>query len=387
MALVLACSSGLEGLDRTGVSPEELLAGTGLGATPGMSAPVADNEVLAVSAAMRAFLDEHVHPRAADQVKLHELIDAIINTKTFALEFDDRTRTASEAFERRTGNCLSFSNLFVAMAREVGLAASFQEVDLPPDWSIDRDVFVLNRHVNVRVDLDPVGVHVVDFNIDDFRASYATREISDTRARAHYYNNMGVEAMQAGGAATAVAYFRKPLNLMEVDSRLRAYLGEDAESLIDGRVLVVGQDLQTRLADRLARFQQDDVARNDLARRNLDRLAGAAHPDRRHGQPPQRRHGPLGAVLLEEPQNGEQHHDGENGGGFDELAQKRRNRPGGHQDQHHGCGELLGEHAPGPFAAALPEFIRAVGPQPFCGGSGLQTGFGAGPGFHNRGGG
>jgi len=211
MALVLASSSGLEGLDRTGISPEELLAGTGLGATPGMSAPVADEQVLAVTAEMRAFLDEHVHQKAADQVKLHELIEAIITAKTFALEFDDRTRTASEAFERRTGNCLSFSNLFVAMAREVGLKASFQEVDLPPDWSLDKDVFVLNRHVNVRVDLDPLSDHVVDFNIDDFRASYTTREISDDRARAHYFNNMGVESMQAGDAATAVAFFRKAL--------------------------------------------------------------------------------------------------------------------------------------------------------------------------------
>ena len=211
MALVLACSSGLEGLDRTGVSPEELLAGTVLGANPGMSAPVTDQQVLAVTPEMRAFLDEHVHPRAADQVKLHELIDAIINTKTFALEFDDRTRTASEAFEHRTGNCLSFSNLFVALAREVGLKASFQEVDLPPDWSLNKDVFVLNRHVNVRVDLDPLSDHVVDFNIDDFRASYTTREISDDRARAHYFNNMGVESMQTGDAASAVAYFRKAI--------------------------------------------------------------------------------------------------------------------------------------------------------------------------------
>lgn len=211
MALVLASSSGLEGVDRTEISPEELLAGAVLGASPGMSAPVTDEQVLAVTPEMRAFVDDHVHRKAADQIKLRELIEAIINTKTFALEFDDRTRTASEAFERRTGNCLSFSNLFVAMAREVGLAASFQEVDLPPDWSLDKDVFVLNRHVNVRVDLDPLGVHVVDFNIDDFRASYETRTISDTRARAHYYNNMGVQSMQAGDTAAAVAYFRKAL--------------------------------------------------------------------------------------------------------------------------------------------------------------------------------
>jgi DNA-binding response OmpR family regulator len=60
-----------------------------------------------------------------------------------------------------------------------------------------------------------------------------------------------IDAKQFG----AVAYFRKPLKLMEVDSRIRAFLGEDAQFLIDGRVLVVGGALMERLADRLARFQ------------------------------------------------------------------------------------------------------------------------------------
>jgi len=211
VVLALACTGLTEGVERADIPPDELLAGTALGVPPEASAPVTDEEVLAVNAEMRAFLDEHVHPKAADQVKLRELIEAIITTETFNLQFNDRTRTASEAFRLRTGNCLSFSNLFVAMAREVGLKATFQEVDLPPDWSLDKDVFVLNRHVNVRVDLSPLGVHVVDFNIDDFRASYTTREISDTRARAHYFNNMGVESMQAGDAATAVACFRKAI--------------------------------------------------------------------------------------------------------------------------------------------------------------------------------
>lgn len=60
-----------------------------------------------------------------------------------------------------------------------------------------------------------------------------------------------IDAKQHG----AVAYFRKPLKLTEVDSRLRGFLGEDARFLIDGRVLVVGQGLMERLGARLARFQ------------------------------------------------------------------------------------------------------------------------------------
>ncbi|MFB3819145.1 MAG: hypothetical protein ACE147_15885 [Candidatus Methylomirabilales bacterium] len=42
---------------------------------------------------------------------------------------------------------------------------------------------------------------------------------------------------------------------MDVDSRLRTFLGEDARSLIDGRLLVVGPALLAKLEPRLARFQ------------------------------------------------------------------------------------------------------------------------------------
>ena len=59
--------------------------------------------------------------------------------------------------------------------------------------------------------MGPSDAHVVDFNIDDFKASYTTRTISDARARAHYFNNMGVEHMQAGESEKALAYFREAI--------------------------------------------------------------------------------------------------------------------------------------------------------------------------------
>jgi CheY-like chemotaxis protein/anti-anti-sigma regulatory factor len=70
-----------------------------------------------------------------------------------------------------------------------------------------------------------------------------------------------VEAKQYG----AVAYFRKPLRLMEIDSQLRAFLGEDATSLIAGRVLVVGEELEARVASRLSRFQVQGCQASEVA--------------------------------------------------------------------------------------------------------------------------
>ncbi len=160
---------------------------------------------------MRDFLDGHVTRSAARVPRLRQLAYAIIGGDAFRLEYDETTRTASQTFRARKGNCLSFSSMFVAMARHVGLDAGYQEVDVPPDWSFKDDVFVLNRHVDVLVDLGQDGEHVVDFNMDDFRTSYDRRRISDARALAHFCNNLAVERMQAGDTASALPYFRRAI--------------------------------------------------------------------------------------------------------------------------------------------------------------------------------
>lgn len=211
VALSLAWVSGSARCEGAEVTGADVLAGTALDVAQESPRIVDGVDVLAVSDEMRDFVKANVHRRNTDQVRLQELIDAIINQRTFGLTFDGTTRTASETFTLRKGNCLSFSNLFIAMARSVGLDARYQEVDIPPDWTLDNDVFVLNKHVNVRIGLGSVDDRVVDFNIDDFRTSYDTRTISDARARAHYYNNIGVERMQAGDTAAAFACFRRAI--------------------------------------------------------------------------------------------------------------------------------------------------------------------------------
>jgi Flp pilus assembly protein TadD len=101
--------------------------------------------------------------------------------------------------------------MFVAMAREAGLKVYFQEVDIPPDWSMQGDIYVLSRHMNVYVDLGYHGEHIVDFNIDDFRSTYDRTKVSDERALAHFYSNRGVERFQAGDKVEAFLFFRQAI--------------------------------------------------------------------------------------------------------------------------------------------------------------------------------
>jgi Flp pilus assembly protein TadD len=193
------------------ITPDELLSDSLLGTGEGAAVHVTANEVLGLSPEMREFLANHVNRRGSGKVKLHNLVTAVIDSGTFGLEYDDTTRSAAETFRLRRGNCLSFSMMFLVLARHVGLDARFQEVEVPPAWTLDNETFVLNRHINVYLDLGMEGTRVVDFNIGDFRSSYPMRRISDSRGLAHYCNNVGVERMNAGDTAAAFAHFRTAL--------------------------------------------------------------------------------------------------------------------------------------------------------------------------------
>ena len=257
---------------------------------------------------MRDFLDAHVERRGTDVLKLSQLVSAIMNQRTFGVAYDATTHTAAETFHLRRGNCLSYSNMFVAMARYVGLHAEYQEVDVPPDWTLDKDTYVLNQHVNVHVELLPGGQRVVDFNIGDFRSSYEMRTISDARALAHYYNNIGVERMQAGDIGSALACFRTAI--VDHDSEFSPawtnlgtlYLRSDhltqaraayLQALrVDSGDMVAMSDLARlyeRLGDRrradelkkkvihhrwLNPYYRYELAREDYAARNFDQAIG-----------------------------------------------------------------------------------------------------------------
>lgn len=209
VSLVLGCAGGPWRRERVAITPDELLAGAPLGVPSDLPALAAWEQVLEVNAEMEAFAAAHVDRTAGRARRLRQLTAALVDATTFGLEYDETTRTAAATFRARRGNCLSFSSMFVAMARHVGLDAHFQEVDTPPDWSQKDETFVLNRHVNVLVDLGPEGEQMVDFNLGDFRTSYDRRRIPDSRALAHHCNNLAVQRMQEGDTAAALSSFRR----------------------------------------------------------------------------------------------------------------------------------------------------------------------------------
>jgi len=168
-------------------------------------------DVLELSPLMIEFLDRWVDQNQGEYFRLRSLLYAIMGDGTFELVYEAKTRTAQETFLDQRGNCLSFTNMFIAMARYLNLNASFQEVVVPPDWSLQNETLVLSKHINVHLDMRTTEDQVVDFNNYDFRSSYEMEDVSDNRGRAHYFNNIGVERMLEGDTPLAFANFRESI--------------------------------------------------------------------------------------------------------------------------------------------------------------------------------
>jgi tetratricopeptide (TPR) repeat protein len=168
-------------------------------------------DMIEMTPEMMAFVDSYVGDAQNRYTRMKRLVYAVMGEGKFELIYDDKTRTAQETFHDARGNCLSFTNMFIAMVRYVDIHAEYQEVDIPPDWSLVGQSFLFSQHVNVLVDLGVGERRIVDFNIFDFHVMYEKRLISDARARAHYFSNIGVDHMFKGDTAQAYANFRQAL--------------------------------------------------------------------------------------------------------------------------------------------------------------------------------
>ena len=65
---------------------------------------------------------ERISGPGSDSERLKRLQSALLDRKAYAFEYDTvATFTASEAFAMRRGNCVSFTNLFIAFGRAIGI--------------------------------------------------------------------------------------------------------------------------------------------------------------------------------------------------------------------------------------------------------------------------
>jgi len=164
---------------------------------------------LAMSTEMKQFVDNQIGERSFGEDKAWKLAYASLDPWLLDFDYDPHvTLTAKEAFRTRRGNCLAFSNMFVAMARYAGLNAWYREVEIDPEWDSRDDTLLVSLHVNAAT-RDRGQEYVIDVSRRKAREGERHRKISDLEAQAQFYNNLGANAIVKNDLPMAHAYFRK----------------------------------------------------------------------------------------------------------------------------------------------------------------------------------
>ena len=179
---------------------------------------VPDVDVLAVDEAMQTFVGQRVAKGRSAAVRLRRLVDELADGGFFDGFYDaHRTQTASETFHSKRGNCLSYTNMFVALARASGIGAQYQIVDVPPVWDASAGMLIRNKHINVVVSgrgLELVGApdRTIDFNEQWIENDeFGRAAVSDVYALSLFDANLAVEALRQDKMRLGFAHLKKAI--------------------------------------------------------------------------------------------------------------------------------------------------------------------------------
>jgi Flp pilus assembly protein TadD len=175
-------------------------------------------EIFALSPAMKRFAATTLRERVQRDGLREGLFNAIKHELT--LDYDAaRTRTAAEAFEARSGNCLSLVLLTAAFARHLDIPIEYQAVYGVETWSRDKGIAFLNGHVNLLLGWGGDGPDpharrdlIVDFVPEFQNRDFLVRRIAEATVIAMFLNNRAAELLSIGDLRAAYWWARAALH-------------------------------------------------------------------------------------------------------------------------------------------------------------------------------
>jgi tetratricopeptide (TPR) repeat protein len=167
--------------------------------------PMKANDIFVADKAMQQFIATEIVSQLRSTSHQRALFNALYSKAQLRLEYDSSyTRTASEAFAARSGNCLSLVIMTAALAKEMGLSVQYQKVLTKEDWSRSGGLYFASGHVNVvlgkkRFDeknhLDQNYQMTIDFLPPQDTASQRTVDLEENTIIAMYMNNRAAESL------------------------------------------------------------------------------------------------------------------------------------------------------------------------------------------------
>lgn len=149
-------------------------------------------------------------------VRTLRIIRFLNDRSTLGFHYDaNLTLTAREAYYARRGDCLSYTNLFLAIARYLKIAAYFVHVSEARNFYERDGIFFVSSHMAVGYGgtytpgrVEPYTA-IVDFTQESSDWPLMLYEsVDDARAFGLFYNNIAVESMMSGDMVHAEKLLR-----------------------------------------------------------------------------------------------------------------------------------------------------------------------------------
>ncbi len=181
---------------------------------------------------LRSAIESQFKPALREEFRLEQVTDFIF--RKVGLEYSlTPTRNAVDTFHTREGNCLSFVNLFVGVARHNRLNPFYVEVTDHQRWRHANGMVLSQGHIVAGLYING-ELRTVDFLPYTPKSYKNFKPIDDVTAAAHHYNNLAAEELLGAGdleevqhylglATELVPTFEKALNNLGV---VRARLGD-----------------------------------------------------------------------------------------------------------------------------------------------------------------
>jgi Tfp pilus assembly protein PilF len=159
--------------------------------------------VFKITPPMRDYINNEFSADKQTHNATQTLFRALYDKAQLKLDYDaSYTRNAIEAFEAKSGNCLSLVLMTAAFAKELGLMVRYQTVYTPENISRDEQTIYYSSHLNIV--LGKAGVYdsangsamVIDFLTPKDAGKQRATVIKEQTVLSMYMNNRAVEELQ-----------------------------------------------------------------------------------------------------------------------------------------------------------------------------------------------
>jgi len=162
---------------------------------------------------MRSWAHQHVSDQLPTDQRLDRLLAVLMGQGGLELTYQvGATGTAEEVFASRHANCLSFTSLFVGMARELGVDAFYLDVGDVEKFEREGTLVVESGHITAGFGSGSL-LRILEFTPIAKPNYRQLHRISDLTAIALFYSNRGAELLRKSQERDALVWLHKSVAL------------------------------------------------------------------------------------------------------------------------------------------------------------------------------